>query len=88
MTKPRPHFHCPVNGWDCPHFTQEAGDCECELTDPYHDCDDFYAMWGDDVDPEEYTDYDEIDEVDCTEEEAAEFLRNMGFTIVEKEERK
>jgi hypothetical protein len=54
----RPHFHCPVNGWDCPYYKNG----ECTLKDPYNDCDDFYAMWGDDVDPEEYTDYDEESE--------------------------
>ena len=51
----RPHFHCPVNGWDCPYYKKG----ECTLENPYENCDDFYAMWGDDVDPEEYTDYDE-----------------------------
>ena len=56
------HFHCPVNGWDCPYYKDsdiiegEEEFCLCKMDDPHLDCDDFYSMWGD-CDPEEYTDY-------------------------------
>ncbi len=53
-----PHIHCPVNGHDCPYYTDKDHPCRCTLYDPYMDCDDFYAMWGDDVTTEEYTDDD------------------------------
>lgn len=43
MLKPV-HF-CPVNGWDCPYW-KDGG--VCELDDPMADCDDYYAMMGDD----------------------------------------
>ena len=52
------HFHCPVNGWDCPYYKGEieingvTETCVCTLDDPYHDCDDFYFMW-EDCNPEE-----------------------------------
>ena len=55
------HFHCPVNGWDCPYYVDEVEingiteTCICTLDNPIADCDDFYAMWGD-CDPEDYTD--------------------------------
>lgn len=53
------HFHCPVNGWDCPHYKDHDEDpnhgCLCTLENPIEECDDFYAMWGD-CDPEDYTD--------------------------------
>ena len=55
------HFHCPVNGWDCPYYKGEikingmTETCVCTLDDPYRDCDDFYFMW-EDCDPEDYTD--------------------------------
>lgn len=59
-----PHFHCPVNGWDCPYYvaektfegTTEPERCLCSLSNPMEDCDDFYGAWGD-CDPEDYTDY-------------------------------
>ena len=57
------HYHCPVNGWDCPHYRGTAvieGSeefCLCTIpSDPILECDDFYSMWGD-CDPEDYTDY-------------------------------
>ena len=57
------HFHCPVNGHDCPYYVDEKilveGEepeyCLCSLEDPYVDCDDFYAMYGD-CEEEDYTD--------------------------------
>ena len=49
------HFHCPVNGWDCPYY-KDGG--LCTLENPIEECDDFYGMWGD-CDPDDYTDYDE-----------------------------
>ena len=44
------HIHCPVNGWDCPYYTDENHPCRCTLTDPMKDCDDFATFWdeGDD----------------------------------------
>ena len=55
------HFHCPVNGWDCPYFKNETTinrqkeTCICTLEDPMSDWDDFYGMWGD-CEPDDYTD--------------------------------
>ena len=55
------HFHCPVNGWDCPYFKSrvEINDtieyCICTLKDPYHDCDDFAYEWGG-INPADYID--------------------------------
>lgn len=34
------HFHCPVNGWDCPYYKNGI----CELDDPMEDCDDFASV--------------------------------------------
>ena len=44
------HIHCPVNGWDCPYYTDENHPCRCTLKDPMKDCDDFAIFWdeGDD----------------------------------------
>ena len=44
------HIHCPVNGWDCPYYTDENHPCRCTLADPLKDCDDFGVFWdeGDD----------------------------------------
>lgn len=56
------HFHCPVNGWDCPYYKDNAiiegveEYCLCTMDDPYHDCDDFFCIWEGDS-PEDYTDY-------------------------------
>lgn len=56
------HYHCPVNGWDCPYYKDtdtiegEEEFCLCSLSDPIAECDDFYSMWGD-CEPEDYTDY-------------------------------
>ena len=45
-----PHIHCPVNGWDCPHYTDEGQSCLCTLENPMENCDDFAAMWDRDDD--------------------------------------
>ena len=56
------HYHCPVNGWDCPYYKDseiiEGSEeyCLCKMKDHYHDCDDFYCMW-EGYSPEDYTDY-------------------------------
>ena len=57
------HFHCPVNGWDCPYYKDRdiiEGEEEFHLCtiegDPYEECDDFFSMWEGD-DPDDYTDY-------------------------------
>ena len=53
------HIHCPVNGWDCPYYTDENHPCRCTLADPMKDCDDFATFWDGDDD---YVDDDwEID---------------------------
>ena len=44
------HIHCPVNGWDCPYYTDENHPCRCTLANPMKDCDDFAAMWDEDDD--------------------------------------
>lgn len=46
------HYHCPVNGWDCPYYTDNPEPCRCTLEDPYNDCDDFAAM----CEPNDYDD--------------------------------
>lgn len=53
-----PHIHCPVNGWDCPYYTNEGHPYRCLLDDPYYDCDDFAAIWDKD---DEYIDDDWIE---------------------------
>ena len=57
------HYHCPVNGWDCPYYKDEPNHpCICTLENPYEECDDFSAtndflVGGIGiVNPEEYTD--------------------------------
>ena len=45
-----PHIHCPVNGWDCPYYTDEGQPCLCTLENPIEDCDDFATMWDRDDD--------------------------------------
>ena len=55
------HFHCPVNGWDCPYYKNETTingqkeTCVCTLEDPMNDCDDFNNMWYG-CKPDDYTD--------------------------------
>ena len=44
------HIHCPVNGWDCPYYTDENHPCRCTLEDPVKDCDDFATFWDEDDD--------------------------------------
>lgn len=55
------HIHCPVNGWDCPYYTDEGHPCRCMLENPMEDCDDFAAFW----DPED--DYHDDDWDPCAE---------------------
>ena len=51
------HFHCPVNGWDCPYYKNTADvdgkeeHCLCTMENPY-----FYASFGNNCKPEDYTD--------------------------------
>lgn len=53
------HIHCPVNGWDCPYYTDDGHPCRCLLTDPMKDCDDFATLWDE---SDDYIDDDwEID---------------------------
>lgn len=44
------HIHCPVNGTDCPYYTDHGHPCRCVLQNPYIDCDDFANMWDFDDD--------------------------------------
>lgn len=56
------HYHCPVNGWDCPYYKYkdndfpEKGKCLCILENPYEECDDFFSSYGEDCNPNDYTD--------------------------------
>ena len=52
------HFHCPVNGWDCPYYeNEENGDfCLCTLDNPIEECEDFQAEW-EGYPSNDYTDY-------------------------------
>ena len=53
------HFHCPVNGWDCPYYKdEEHHPCQCTLENPFEECDDFTSSWKGSTE-EEYTDDDE-----------------------------
>ena len=53
------HFHCPVNGWDCPYYKDEADHpCQCTMEDPMAECDDFAYSW-EGATEDEYTDDDE-----------------------------
>ena len=50
------HFHCPVNGWDCPYYEEHLNhNCVCTLKDPMTECDDFASAW-EGCEPDEYTD--------------------------------
>ena len=44
------HIHCPVNGWDCPYYTDNEHPCRCTIDDPMTECDDFASMWDEDDD--------------------------------------
>ena len=48
--KRKQHIHCPVNGWDCPYYTDKGHPCLCTLENPIEDCDDFAIMWNRDDD--------------------------------------
>ena len=56
------HFHCPVNGWDCPYYVdrQNLGEeddeyCLCGMgfdgLNPYEECSDFFEAYGEDCAP-------------------------------------
>ena len=53
-----PHIHCPVNGWDCPYYTDKGHPCRCTLDNPIEECDDFVFAYGEDGDEEDYFDFD------------------------------
>lgn len=44
------HIHCPVNGWDCPYYTDKGHPCRCTLENPIEECDDFASIWNIDDD--------------------------------------
>lgn len=57
------HFHCPVNGWDCPYYKDEPHHpCVCTMENPYEECDDFIGMYDalaegiGEINPDDYTD--------------------------------
>ncbi len=39
------HIHCPVNGWDCPYYTNSKHIGRCMLENPLKDCNDFSKFW-------------------------------------------
>lgn len=50
------HFHCPVNGWDCPYFSEEDMHyCICTCPNPMEECEDFQTQW-EGATEDEYTD--------------------------------
>ena len=52
------HFHCPVNGWDCPYYENErtVDFCLCTLDNPIEEYEDFQTEW-EGYPPNDYTDY-------------------------------
>ena len=42
MTKEK-HIHCPMNGWDCPYYTEN----QCKINNPMAKCDIFAASTQD-----------------------------------------
>lgn len=53
------HFHCPVNGWDCPYYENEVDHpCQCTMENPMEECEDFQTQW-EGATEDEYTDDDE-----------------------------
>lgn len=40
------HIHCPVNGWDCPYYTDKEHPYRCTLANPLKDCEDFATFWN------------------------------------------
>lgn len=55
------HYHCPVNGWDCPYFSEEEMHyCICTCPNPMEECEDFQTQW-EGATEDEYTDDDEED---------------------------
>lgn len=55
------HYHCPVNGWDCPYFAEEEMHyCLCTCPNPMEECEDFQTQW-EGATEDEYTDDDEED---------------------------
>ena len=59
------HYHCPVNGWDCPYYKDEENHpCQCTMEDPMAECDDFQAEW-EGATEDEYTDDHEVKDIRC-----------------------
>ena len=71
MKKTIKHIHCPVNGWDCPYYTDHKHPCRCRLEDPMKNCDDFASMWDEDDD---YIDDDWVEEEENKELKMEEIL--------------
>lgn len=59
------HYHCPVNGWDCPYYKHEENHpCQCTMEDPMAECDDFASEW-EGATEDEYTDDHEVKDIRC-----------------------
>ena len=68
------HIHCPINGWDCPYYTDENHPCRCTLADPMKGCDDFATFWNE---GDDYIDDDWI--INSISEELAQTLEEKGL---------
>ena len=48
------HIHCPVNGWDCPYYSDTPQECLCTMPNeglnPMEECDDFASQWDEEDD--------------------------------------
>lgn len=34
-------YFCPVNGWDCPYWSEDQ---ECTISNPMEECEDYHRM--------------------------------------------
>ena len=59
------HIHCPVNGYDCPYYTDEGHPCRCTLAHPEEECDDFLVFWDPIEDDGDWFDDDWNPCIDC-----------------------
>ena len=39
-------IYCPVNGWDCPYYSDKGYCMMYPSSDPIDECDDFATFWG------------------------------------------
>ena len=59
------HIHCPVNGHDCPYYTDKGHPCRCILAHPEEECDDFLVFWDPIEDDGDWLDDDWNPCIDC-----------------------